>query len=164
MAETSTACRLALLVLAAAVLCAGCVGPTYGEGAGKLPAAAITPRQAWTAYGVLEHPELAIDDKANTAAVSGDSYAQATLTIDLGKPCFFNMVVVDHGFRKDGFCRQMALLTSMDGRQFQRLQAVYGTRRLTIVALVTPRMARYIRLEALEPGTEPWAVAEVYVQ
>ena len=153
-----------MLLSAAAALCSGCVGPMHGETARKTPAAAITPRASWTAYGLLENPELAIDDKVNTAAVSKDSYAGATLTIDLGKPCLFNMVVVDHGFRKDGFCRQMALLTSMDGRQFHQGHTVYGTRRLTIVALVAPRMARYVRLEAVQPGAEPWAVAEVYLQ
>jgi len=85
------------------------------------------------------------------------------LTIDLGKSCMFNMVVIDHGPGGTGYAHQVTLLVSIDGTDFQPIHVSPGTRRITTLSVITPTLARYIRLEATEPGAQPWSIAEVYL-
>ena len=124
---------------------------------------AITPRSRWLPTGDLRDPFYAVDNNINTAAVSDEAYENATLTIDLGKACLFNMVVIEHGPDQWGFCRKLAILTSDDGRKFDQQAVVPGLRRRTTVLLVRSVLARYIRLQVLETGDRPWSVAEVHV-
>jgi len=58
----------------------------------------------------------------------------------------------------------VAVLTSMDGREFEYRISGPGTRRITSLLLDRPVLARYVRLQAVLPGPQPWAVAEVYLQ
>jgi len=154
-----------LLLACLAVTAAGCgVGPIYPADGPKAPAAAITHRRQWKVSGELRDPEKAADGTLYTAAIGDHLRSGAGITIDLGKPCVFNMVVVDHGRNEMGFCRRLVLLSSMDGRTFERQYAVPGTRRMTTLCLISPVLARYIRIEAVIPGDQPWSVAEVYVQ
>jgi hypothetical protein len=74
------------------------------------------------------------------------------------------MVIVDHGREDMAFAQQVGMMTSLDGRTFVRRYTGVGTRRVTTFCLMTPVLARYVRLEVLVPGDKPWAVAEVYVQ
>ena len=39
-----------------------------------------------------------------------------------------------------------------------------GTRRVTYVLLDRPVLARYVRIQAIEPGRESWAVADISMQ
>jgi len=118
----------------------------------------------WRAEGSLRNPQLAIDGNLSTAAVSEPLYAGAFLTIDLGKPCLFNMVVLDHGSDEHGHARKVALLTSMDGKSYTRQLVASGTRRVTTLSAITLILARYVRLQAAVPGDQPWSIAEVYLQ
>lgn len=142
----------------------GCVDQRFHQSRPKPRASAVSKRSNWRIGGDLRDLQNAIDGDFTTAAVSRDDYANATITIDLGKVCLFNTVVIDHGPNELGFCRRVALLTSSDGMTFTHRHIVGGTRRVTIVCFITPTLARYVRLEAVLPGSRPWSVGEVYMQ
>jgi len=151
------ACILPLAVLT------GCVSPIYHDGS-KPPAASVSHRSRWQASGSVSNPNNAIDGNIATAALSGNSYENATLTINLGKTCVFNLVVIDHGQRAMGFCRRLAVAMSMDGKTFKHVYAASGTKRITYLWLPSPVLARYVRLQVVVPGRKPWSVAEVHLQ
>ncbi len=140
----------------------GC-GQPYRDGPKVMGNDRISPRGRWLAYGNLRDPHLAIDGNPSTAAVSEVFYHGAALTIDLGKFCQFNMVIIDHGSNEFGFCGRVAVLTSDDGQWFRQQVVVPGLRRVTTAVLARQVLARYIRLQALEPGKEPWSIAEVHL-
>jgi hypothetical protein len=141
---------------------AGCTNPIYDEASGRSPYA-MTPRSTWKIVGDVRDPQKAIDNDLGTAAVTGPNYENAVVTIDLGKPRLFNMVVIDHGRDEMGFCKRVAVYTSQDGQNFAYQYATLGTRRVTVIALPNPTLARYIRLQAVVPGANPWSLAEIYV-
>ncbi len=147
--------------LVSAVLGGGCGGPTYDTG--RAEAAAISPRSAWQATGDLRSVAAAIDQNVATAAVSIETTGRGTITIDLSKPCLFNMVIIEHGADEMGFAPRLAVLTSMDGQTYTQRYLGVGTRRVTILYLGGPVLARYVRLRALTAGQRPWSVAEVYL-
>ena len=154
---------IAWLVVAAVV--GGCGGGSSVNYSGKgAPGSAITDRKLWRAGGDLRDAGKAIDGDLRTAAVSGASYGTAAITIDLGKPCVFNRVIVEHGPDEYGFPRRMAVATSLDGEQFTRQTEVPGKRRVTILCLPKPVLARYLRLRVTAPGVQPWNIAEIYLQ
>lgn len=124
----------------------------------------VSPRSGWRAFGDLRNCGHAIDDNVGTAAVSGIAYQGAAITIDLGRPCQFNMIVLEHGVDEFGFCRRLAVYTSDDGRQFHRETEVPGLRRVTTVVLPVQALAQYIRLEATSEGNRPWSISEIHVQ
>ncbi len=138
----------------------GCTGPIY-EHSGS---SSVSPYTAWHVTGELDGVAKAVDDNVSTAAVSKSYYLNHGLTLDLGKPCLFNMVVLDHGSNENGYCRRVGLWTSMDGRNFSYVYAAPGTRRVTTINWVTPVLARYIRIQAIMPGDRPWSIAEIYVR
>jgi hypothetical protein len=124
----------------------------------------LTPRSMWKAAGPLRDPAKAVDGDSATAAVTEGSYGGAALDIDLGEVCFFNMVAIAHGPDETGFCARVAVETSLDGKDFSRWAEVPGTRRVTFVNLITPVLARYVRLKVVAEGSRPWSVAEVHLQ
>lgn len=128
----------------------------------RAPANAVTPRATWKVSGSLAGAPKAVDDNLQSFASSGAAGAQ--LTIDLGKWCLFNQVIVDHGPNEYGFPRRMAVLTSLDGSVFTQQHIVPGTRRITYATLPSPVLARYVRLQAVVQGDQPWSVAEVYLR
>jgi hypothetical protein len=146
----------------AAVGLAGCLGaPIASEPRGPT----ISAKGIWRAYGDLGGAKLAIDSDVNTAAISAASYANAKLTIDLGKPCLFNTIVVDHGPKDPlAFCRLVSVSISSDGRNYKQVLLAPGTRRITYLNLVTPALAQFIRLQAVVAGDRPWSVAEIYLE
>ena len=152
---------VAMVALCVSAFLAGCVD-TPPEGSAP-SGALVTPREAWRAYGDLREPGKAIDGDLGTAAVSGGSSAKPTIEIDLGKLCLFNRVMVEHGPDEYGFPDKMAVSTSQDGQAFQPQCVVPGKRRVTNALLITPVLARYIRLEASSPGSRPWSVAEIVI-
>jgi len=152
--------RFPVLALLAGAALVGCDGPWDRTAL----AARVSPRSMWKATGNLDDPPKAIDGKIGTVTVGGDSGRPAYLTIDLGKVCLFNMIAVDHGAEEMGFCRRLAVGSSLDGKTFTDHYIAVGTRRITTICLQSPVLARYIRLRVLASGGRPWAVAEVYVQ
>jgi len=123
----------------------------------------LSARTRWVASGNLRDPQNAVDGNIATAAVSRAGDQNATLTIDLGRNCQFNMVVVEHGAKEFGFPRRMAVLTSTDGVNFRKQIEVPGLRRVTTAVLIRQVLARYVRLQAVVPGERPWSVAEVHL-
>ena len=130
----------------------------------RAPAAAISPRSAWKAQGSVSDVAEAIDGNPTTAAVTGTQYQQAYITIDLGKPCVFNMVAVQHGADQFGFARRLGLWTSLDGQTFTKVHEVPGTRRITYMLPIKPILARYVKLQVVVAGLRPWSVAEIHLQ
>ena len=159
-----TAGLILTIVIAASIM--GCDGVTPYDENRMAPAAKVTPRREWTTGGStgITGLELAFDGNRSTAAGTGSSYRGATLTIDLGKVCLFNMIVVDHGPEEMGFVRGIAVSTSLDGETYHKRFGGPGTREESIFSLVAPALARYVRLQVVEPGPEPWSIGEVYVR
>ena len=124
---------------------------------------ALTPRSRWLPSGDLRDPFNAVDNNINTAALSDVEYQNAAFTIDLGKVCQLNMIILEHGADEFGFCRKLAVSTSYDGQRFRRETVVPGLRRVTTVVLVKQVLARYVRLEAIEPGHRRWSIAEIHI-
>lgn len=155
--DRPTGVMLLLLCLAG-----GCGSSMYQEG--RSQASAISPRVFWQVSGDMRGLQAAIDGDVSTAAISALPDGGGAITIDLGKPCVFNMVVVEHGTNEFAFARRVVLLTSLDGISFTQRYSALGTRRVTILCPVSPILARYVRLQAAVPGDLPWSVAEVYLQ
>ena len=155
--------RLAIRLLPILLATASGCGPGYGQGQRFAPRC-LADRTLWSASGTLEQPAAAIDGTPSTAAVAPTAGGPRQLTIDLGEPCLFNMIVIDHGDDEFGFCRSVALQTSADGRKFDQHAVVPGNRKVTVICNVTPVLARYVRLKAVVPGDRPWSIAEVYLQ
>ncbi|MFA6133107.1 MAG: discoidin domain-containing protein [Phycisphaerae bacterium] len=151
-----------IVVLAGLSACVGCTGQIYHDGRGQ--ASALSSRSTWRASGDLRSPALAIDGDTSTMALSPSTEGKGTLTIDLGKPCVFNTIIIEHGSNEFGFARRTAVSTSTDGVNFTQRYSAPGTRRVTILCPSTPMLARYVRIQAAVPGDQPWSVAEVFLQ
>ena len=150
----STICTMAFLI--------GCGGSIISD---SRVSAAISPKSSWAATGDFKDISAAIDGNVSKVAVTNGGYENAKLTVDLGKPCVFNMIALDQGQDNQfNFCRRMTVAISYDGVNFRQIYAAPGTRRITYVCLISPTIARYIRFQATVPGDKPWAVAEVYLQ
>jgi hypothetical protein len=148
-------------LLSLTCLLAGCGdGGSYHD----LGGANMSNRRTWTARGDLKDPSFAIDSNMNTAALSGADYTNTSLVIDLKQPCVFHTVIIEHGQSEMGFPRTVGVATSMDGVKFTERYQGPGTRKVTILLLPQPVLARYVRLQALRPGREPWSLAEVHLQ
>lgn len=163
-----TCCRrlfcVALLWASAGMI--GCEGAPaiYTPTGGGYLGADISRKNSWSVRGNLANPPAAVDGNLATFARSGNSYRGAELTIDLKKVCLFQTVIIDHGSREHEHCRRTAVATSVDGAIFRDRYVAPGTRRLTILCLPGPVLARYLRLRAEAPGPRRWSIAEVYVQ
>jgi len=154
------------VLAASGVFGGGCdgTGRLYSYSDNRPAALALTAPGTWRLQGDVYHPERAADGDRGTIAVSSLSYRNATITIDLGKACLFNAIFIDHGPSEVGFCRTVAVLTSLDGKRFTRRYEGPGTRRVTSLCIIRPTLARYIRLQAVRSGAEPWSLAEIYIQ
>ena len=117
----------------------------------------------WRATGDVQNPGFAIDGSLATAAVAGGSYDNASITIDLGKACLFNLIQIEHGPDEQGYARRVSVLISLDGEKFERIREVPGTRKVTSISLITPTLGRYIRLQASIAGSQPWSIAEIVI-
>jgi hypothetical protein len=151
-----------VISLAGCAVLAGCPDNIYTGG--ETAITPISPKSAWRVYGDLKDAQRTIDGDVGTFAVSADSYENAKLTIDLGKPCVFNTIALDHGTNQNGYCRRMSVGISYDGKSFTQVYSCPGTKRITYISLITPTLARFIRIQAVVPGDRPWAIAEVYLQ
>lgn len=153
------------VVALVAVVSLGCDGGSEaGPPGARPPAAAVSSQSQWEITGDLQPAAAIADGNPGTLALSRQQYRGAQVTIDLGKPSVFNMIVIDHGRQQSGFCRRMAVLTSLDGKNFERRASVPGTRRVTTACLLTPVLARRVRLVAEVPGDEPWSIADLRIR
>jgi len=156
----TTACCLSLLVVPV-----GCdPGPIYTDRDRRVDIGCVPDRGMWDAYGSVENPARAIDGNINTAATGVNRDRAASLVVDLGKPGTFNMVVIDHGRNAFGFAREVEVWTSLDGKSFKPRYRAMGTRRVSTFWLRRPVLARYVRLDAVLAGNEPWSLAEIHLQ
>ena len=156
--------RTVVLMMALAGLLAGCAGEQIIDRGGPGPNAVVTDRSRWVLSGDFADPARAADDNVSTVAVSGEGPA-SFLQIDLGKVCVFNLIIVDHGpDRAMDVPGRIAVQMSSDGKTWTTEHVAPGTRRITYIPLVGPRLARYVRLQTQTPGPGPWTVAEVYFQ
>ena len=154
---------LALMLALTVCMSVGCVGNLYdNRGRGGL-AESVTPVSQWNASGNLSNLQNAIDGNVLTVAVGGDS-GNDSITIDLGKVCYFNMVAIDHGPRQHGFAQRVAILTSLSGDQYTYRKSGPGNRRVTVLLLDQAVLARYVRVQVVMARPEPWSVGEVYLQ
>ena len=158
--------RLAVIAGVLALPIAGCnhVGGIYRSTTGGYLGADISKKNTWLARGDLQNPSAAIDGDMATAARSDYDYSGATITIDLGRPCLFQTVIVDHGAGEHGHASTVAVSTSADGKNFIDRHVSPGKRRVTILCLPKPVLARYLRLWVKSPGVQPWNIAEIYLQ
>lgn len=106
----------------------------------------------------------AIDGDINTAASAASATSGATVTLNLGRSSVFNMIILAHGSREWGFATQLTVSTSLDGRRFTEQIVTPGCRKVTYIPLFKPVRARYVRIQASRPGSQPWALAEILIQ
>lgn len=151
------------LGMVAAALLSGCQPDTYSSNGGYL-GADICPKKDWTASGTLSNPSYAIDGNLDTAALSDYQYTGAELTIDLHRPCVFQTVIIEHGKNERGFARKIAVATSVDGSVFTDRYVAGDSRKVAILSLPGAVLARYVRIRAVTPNTQPWSIAEVNLQ
>ncbi len=159
--------------LLACILLALCLMPLTGcdtnfaADGPRVPRGGISSMSRWSIaaqQGAFEGLANAIDGSNLTAAkVSGD-YVGASFTIDLGRHCMFNMIVLCHGRDENGYTRRVSVEVSNDGKTFQASYSTLGTRAQTYVPLLTPVTARYVRITATESGVMPWVISQVYFQ
>jgi hypothetical protein len=142
---------------------AGCTDPGWDAHQAPAPGAAISDRSIWRAAGEgLAEPHKAFDGDKHTAAIAPGNALNARLTIDLGKPCIFNTIIIDNG--EGSWPGQLTVSTSTDGREYTQRHVGPGTRRFTIISLIRPTLARYIRLQATSPAGGQWEIHELYLQ
>ncbi len=150
------------VTVAAAV--GGCDGTGgYSNNGQQLLTGQVSPHSVWRVTSTLLDSSKAIDGDISTAAV-GRGSGNDTITIDLGKVCMFNLVIIHHGGNANGHCKRVGVLTSLDGQDFAYRGSASGKRKVTNILLGQYVLARYLRLQAVIPGTKPWSIAEIYLQ
>lgn len=157
---------LSVLLLLSAIGPAGCV-PQFAQPQHRALPTSLSDKHTWkiSAKGdTFKHLRWAIDQNLLTVAETSRNYRQASVTIDLTRPCLFNLVMIVHGDKEFGFARRVSIATSNDGRNFTHRYTASGTRQVTYLPLLEPVSARYIRITAVQPGTRPWALAEIVIQ
>ena len=149
--------RLGMTLIAATVV-------FLGGCATNIVDSTVSNKGNWRLSGDFRDVARAADGDIGTAASSGDN-STASIMIDLGKPCMFNTIILDHGpDHERNFPNRISVVTSYDGRFWTNVYVVQGTRRITYIPLLTPTLARYIRLQTLVKNDEPWTIAEIYLQ
>lgn len=163
--KTALRTILAAALIAAVAGSGGCPNQQiYSPNGGTLLPGGVSPNTEWRVSGDLPGLTRAIDGRLDTAALSGPEYRNATVTVDLARPCMFNMLILDHGHNPMGFPRRVAVLTSVNGVDFTPRCTVPGKRRVTTVLLPEFITARYVQFQVVEPGNRPWSLAEVLLQ
>ena len=159
--------QLALSLAVLMCLAVGCGGGADGpfDPNAFVPGSRISAKTMWSASGEgLSDAHAAIDGNVGTAAQAPEGYQNAALTIDLGEQCFFNMIGIAHGQEEHGFAKVLAVLISSDGRTYTRLKLAPGQRDTTIISLIQPVLARYVRIEVVRPHWQAWSIAEVQLK
>ncbi|MFW5841538.1 MAG: discoidin domain-containing protein [Planctomycetota bacterium] len=154
----------ALSVVCLVGLAGGCTESATQNTASPAPAAEVSPMEQWRVAGSMPDVTRAVDGNLQTYAAAAKGSGQAMLTIDLSKPCLFNLMVIEHGPVEQGHARRLTLLTSPDGETFTPQMQVEGTPKRTYVAILTPTLARFVRIQAEVDDNRPWTIAEIYFQ
>jgi hypothetical protein len=152
--------KLSLLAYLAAALLGGCE-PDWAATGSIGPR--ITAKNTWVAGGFMPHAAWTVDGDVNTAATS-DNPKAADLIIDLRQPCEFQSVTIDHGPNEMGFARKLAVSTSADGYTYLDRYVGPDTRKVAILSLPGPVVARFVRIRVVTHGLQAWSVAEVSLQ
>ena len=159
--------RMIVISVVLAALLASLLGCESGYSEhNKQAASSISLRKEWipASSASVANPELALDGNMGTAAKSGSSQTDAWVELDLGEVCLFNEVIIEHGLAEEGFAGRVSIYTSIDGENYTYRFTGPGNRRVSIFALVTPVLAKYVRLEVSQPGPHMWSLAEVYLR
>ena len=144
----------------------GC-NPTFNADGPRVPRGGISAMTRWTIsapQGQFEGLENAIDGSSQTAAKASGDYTGASFTVDLGRHCIFNMIVLAHGREENGYAGRVGIEVSTDGKTFQGGWSSLGTRAQTYIPLLTPITARYVRITATEASVMGWVISQVYFQ
>lgn len=153
--------------LLAGLLAGGC-GPKFDfKNQTRANPNSISPHTDWKISargGAFTNLPAAIDGNVLTTAVSAKAYQGASVTVDLSRPCVFNLISMMHGKNPLGFAEQVAVSTSNDGKTFTRRGVFSGTREVSNFPLLTPVTARYIRFTATKSRPGPWAMSGIYFQ
>ena len=156
-----------MLCVGLAVFGGACdTAPIYSEGNRDLALGRVPDRSRWRVTDAVQmrDGQKAIDGSVHTAAVAVEGAEGPSLTIDLGKAGLFNMIALDHGPNEYGFARKVEVHTSQNGRDYTMRYEAIGTRRVSSFMLVSPVVARHVRIKVIAPGPKPWSVAEVHLQ
>lgn len=153
-------------VLASVCLAGGCgqVGQIYSAVRDGPLGADISAKGGWQLGGDLYSPAAAADENLSTAARSDYEYTGAVLTVDLRQACLFQTIIIDHGSGEHGYAGKVSVATSIDGKVFVNQHVAPGTRRVTVLSLPQPVLARHVRLRAVTAGARPWNIAELYLR
>lgn len=156
----------AMAALLVGAVCVGCdIQPPPPER--RAVAGAISLSSTWritSQGGGFKNLQSAIDGQTLTAAMTSEPYRGASITIDLGRKCLFNLIGILHGREEHGYARIVSVYTSLDGKSFEKRYTTAGTRAATYLPIFTPIRARYVRLVAEEAGPRPWTLSEIYLQ
>jgi hypothetical protein len=130
---------------------------------------AMTRRKQWTISGSgaeFINLKAALDENPRTMARTKTSkFSDASITIDLGQSCVFNLVILYHGDEPLGFPKQVSVSTSSDGVTFEQQAIVPGTRKVTYILLEHWKRSRYVRITADRAAQrKPWCLSELYVR
>ena len=157
---------LLLMIIITLMVSSGCetVSPIYRPTTGGYLGADISPKKTWSCWGSVVNASAVIDEDLTTIARGRFNSAGEEITIDLKRLCLFQTIIIEHGQFERGYCYRLSILTSVDGKKFTKQYDTSGARRVTIILLPKPTVARYIRLKVVKPGPERWAVAEIYLQ
>jgi hypothetical protein len=158
--------RVPIILAALLAGLAGCESlvVVWPDSRGPFRDAPLTDKSKWSAYGTVSNPRLAIDGDINTEARADGRHGEPEITIDLGRECLFQSVIISHGNSPDAFCRTVTVATSLDGRAYVDQYNAPGTRSVTILCMDKPVLARFVRLKATRPGIQQWALAEISLQ
>ena len=130
---------------------------------------AMTRRKQWTITGSgaeFVNLKAALDENPRTMARTKTStFSDASVTIDLGQSCVFNLVILYHGDEERGFSKQVSVATSSDGITFKPQAVVPGTRKVTYILLEHWKRSRYVRITANRSAqNKPWCLSELYIR
>ncbi|MBT3279382.1 MAG: discoidin domain-containing protein [Phycisphaerales bacterium] len=155
-----------LLTAMLLALATGCE-PEFNAGGQRVPPGGMSPMDHWSIvsrYGSFTDLDNAIDASPTSAARVEGNYVGAGFTLDLGRRCVFNMVVLSHRGQENGYARRVSVEISNDGKTFRKAWTSLGTRAYTYIPLLTQVSARYVRITATEAGVMPWSISNIYFQ
>jgi hypothetical protein len=130
---------------------------------------AMTRRKQWTIVGSgakFANLPAALDENPRTMArTQASAYRDASVTVDLGQSCVFNLVILYHGDEPMGFPNQVSVATSSDGITFKEQASVPGTRKVTYILFQHWTRSRYVRITADRAARKkPWCLSELYIR
>jgi hypothetical protein len=130
---------------------------------------AMTRRKQWTLVGSgakFVNLPAALDENPRTMArTQARAFRNASVTVDLGQSCVFNLVILYHGDEPMGFPSQVSVATSSDGITFKEQASVPGTRKVTYILLEHWTRSRYVRITADRAARKrPWSLSELYIR